>query len=83
MDRDRLLPALIRQHLFVLLHRALVESLTSENASRLASMQAAEKDIEERLVELHARYHDQRQNTITSELLDIVSGFEVLVGENF
>lgn len=80
MDRERLLSALVRQHLFVLLYRAFAESLASENASRLRSMQAAEKNIEDRLDELNAAYHYQRQTSITNELLDIVSGFEALAG---
>jgi F-type H+-transporting ATPase subunit gamma len=78
MDRGTLLSSLVRQHLFVVLSRAIVESQASENAARLAAMQAAERNIEDRLGELNALYHDQRQNSITSELLDIVSGFEVL-----
>jgi F-type H+-transporting ATPase subunit gamma len=78
MDRRRLLSGLIRQHLFVLLFRAFAESLASENAARLAAMQSAERNIEDRLVELNQEYHGLRQNSITSELLDIVSGFEVL-----
>jgi F-type H+-transporting ATPase subunit gamma len=73
-----LFSALIRQYLFVSLYRAAVESLASENAARLASMQAAEKNIEERLENLNADYRQQRQNAITGELLDIVSGFEAL-----
>jgi F-type H+-transporting ATPase subunit gamma len=80
MDRSLLLASLIRQHLFVLLCRGLAESQASENAARLAAMHAAERNIEDRLVELNAHYHNQRQNSITSELLDIVSGFEVLTG---
>jgi F-type H+-transporting ATPase subunit gamma len=80
MDRNLLLSSLIRQHLFVVLSRAIVESQASENSARLAAMQAAERNIEDRLDELNSQYHDQRQNSITSELLDIVSGFEVLSG---
>jgi len=78
MDWDPLFSALIRQYLFVSLFRALAESLASENASRLASMQGAEKNIQERLSELNLRFHQQRQMSITEELLDVVSGFEVL-----
>ncbi|TVQ05698.1 MAG: F0F1 ATP synthase subunit gamma [Leptolyngbya sp. DLM2.Bin27] len=73
-----LFSALIRQYLFVSLYRATVESLASEHAARLASMQAAEKNIEERLTDLNGNYRQQRQNAITGELLDIVSGFEAL-----
>ncbi len=80
MDRERLFWALIQQYLFVSLFRAIAESAASENASRLASMQGAEKNIREQLAELNSRYHQQRQMTITEELLDIVSGFEALKG---
>lgn len=78
LERERLLSALLRQYLFAQLYRAYAESLSSENASRLMTMQAAEKNIEERLAELNNRYHSQRQGMITSELLDIISGVEAL-----
>ncbi len=78
MERRQLLSALIGQYLFSQLYRAYAESLTSENTSRLMTMQAAEKNIEERLAELNTEYHGQRQGQITSELLDIVSGVEAL-----
>jgi F-type H+-transporting ATPase subunit gamma len=75
---DDLFSSLVRQYLFVSLYRAFAESLKSENASRLSSMQAAQKNIEERLTELNSQHRHQRQSSITSELLDIVSGFEAL-----
>ncbi|MGQ9813775.1 MAG: F0F1 ATP synthase subunit gamma [Candidatus Roseilinea sp.] len=78
MPREQLLSALIRQHIFVSLFRAFAESMASENASRLAAMQAAENNIRDRLAELNAQYHTQRQSLITSEILDIISGFEAL-----
>jgi F-type H+-transporting ATPase subunit gamma len=78
MEWERLFAALIHQHLFVSLYQAFAESLASEHASRLASMQGAERNIEERLAELTALFQRQRQMTITEELLDIVSGFTAL-----
>lgn len=78
MDWDDLFSSLIREYLFVSLYRAFAESSASENASRLASMQSAEKNIENRLEELHMLFHRQRQMTITEELLDILAGFEAL-----
>ncbi len=77
-DWKELFSALLKEYFFVTIYRASVESLASENASRLSSMQAAEKNIQERLEDLGTRYQHQRQEAITSELLDIVSGFEVL-----
>ncbi len=78
MNWDDLFSALVRQYLFVSLYQAFAESLKSENNSRLSSMQAAQKNIEERLTELNSQHRHQRQSSITSELLDIVSGFEAL-----
>jgi F-type H+-transporting ATPase subunit gamma len=82
MDWQELFAAFIREYFFVALYRAFAESLASENASRLASMQAAEKNIEERLEELNAKFHHERQRSITEELLDIVTGSEALAGTN-
>jgi F-type H+-transporting ATPase subunit gamma len=80
MAWEDLFRALIGEYLFVSVYRAFANSLASENASRLAAMQSAEKNIEERLEELFMQFHRQRQMTITEELLDIVSGFEALEG---
>lgn len=78
MDWDTLFSSLIREYLFVSLYRAFAESLASENASRLAAMQNAEKNIEERLDELRRLFYRQRQMTITEELLDVLAGFEAM-----
>ena len=72
------LRALIREYLFVSLFRACAESLASENASRLAAMQRADKNIGELLEDLNRTFHRQRQNGIDEELFDVVSGFEAL-----
>jgi len=73
-----LFAALIREFFHTVLFQASAESLASENASRLASMQAAERNIEEKLEELNMHFRLLRQGTITEELLDITSGFEAL-----
>jgi len=80
MNWENLFRALIREYLFISIYRAFAHSLASENASRLAAMQSAEKNIEERLEELFIQFHRQRQMVITEEILDIVSGFEALGG---
>jgi F-type H+-transporting ATPase subunit gamma len=81
VDWSTLFSSLIRQHLLVSVYRSVVESLAAENASRMASMQAAERNIDERIHDLRKRFHQQRQSSITAELLDIVGGFEALGGE--
>ncbi len=73
-----LLEPLLEEKLFVDLYRALAESLASEHESRLLAMQAAEHNVQERLVELDARSRQLRQEAITAELLDLMAGFEVL-----
>ncbi|MEA1053056.1 F0F1 ATP synthase subunit gamma [Lamprobacter modestohalophilus] len=78
MPKPALLRHLLRQHYFFMLFRALAESLTAEHGGRLAAMQAAEKNIDERLEEVTGRFRRVRQEQITSELLDVVSGFEAV-----
>ncbi len=72
------LRALIREYLFVSLFRACAESLASENASRLAAMQRADKNIDELLEHLNSTFHRLRQSSIDEELFDVISGFEAL-----
>ena len=72
------LRALVREYLFVSLFRASAESLASENASRLAAMERAEKNISESLESLQGAFHRVRQGGIDEELFDVVSGSEAL-----
>ena len=72
------LRALIREYLFISLFRACAESLASENASRLAAMQRADKNIDDLLETLHGTFHQMRQSGIDEELFDVISGFEAL-----
>ena len=70
----------MRQSVFANMFLALAESLSAENAGRIAAMQSAEGNIEERLDELTQEFFRQRQAKITSELLDITSGFRAQSG---
>ena len=72
--------AFVREYLFVSLFRACAESLASENASRLAAMQRAEKNIEELMEDLNRSFHRLRQSGIDEELFDVIAGFEALTG---
>lgn len=77
-DWRTLLASVVQQQLFAALFRAFAESLAAENASRMASMQAAERNIEDRLGDLYQRYHQRRQTMITEELLDVMAGYEAV-----
>ncbi|MDD2737664.1 MAG: F0F1 ATP synthase subunit gamma [Methylomonas lenta] len=72
------LRALISEYLFVSLFRACAESLASENASRLAAMERADKNIDELLETFHTHFHLLRQSNIDEELFDVISGYEAL-----
>jgi F-type H+-transporting ATPase subunit gamma len=74
------LRALIREYLFISLFRACAESLASENASRLAAMERADKNIKDLLEQLHATSRQLRQSSIDEELFDVIAGFEALAG---
>jgi F-type H+-transporting ATPase subunit gamma len=64
---------------YVSIFRACAESLAGENASRLAAMERAERNINQLLEDLHSTYHRLRQNGIDEELFDLISGFEALI----
>ncbi|HRP77012.1 MAG TPA: F0F1 ATP synthase subunit gamma [Rhodocyclaceae bacterium] len=68
------LRALIREYLFISLFRACAESLASENASRLAAMERADRNIDELLTDLNGNFHRLRQSSIDAELFDVISG---------
>jgi len=70
------LKALVREYFFVTLFRAGAESLASENASRLAAMQRAEKNIKDLLNDLTLTYHQLRQSSIDEEMFDVIFGSE-------
>lgn len=70
--------SLINQYIRMMVERSYVESLLSENTSRLLAMQVAEKNIGEYLEDLKHDFNNRRQGEITAELLDIVAGSEAL-----
>jgi F-type H+-transporting ATPase subunit gamma len=77
-DGKQTVRALVRSYLFVSLFRACAESLASENASRLAAMQRADRNIDDMLESLTGEFQQLRQSGIDEELFDVVSGFEAL-----
>lgn len=74
-EKQEIISDLVKQYFFITLYRAFCFSLASENASRLMSMQSAEKNVDKQLDELNFFFRRERQNNITEELNDIVSGF--------
>ncbi len=71
---DRLVPKYLETRIFNLL----MESLTSEYASRMVSMKSATDAAGEMQADLRKVFNRARQERITTELLDIVGGAEAI-----
>ena len=77
-DAHSIFDALVPRYLETRVYNALLESLTSEYASRRFAMTAATEAASDMQKELRGRYNKLRQEKITMELLDIVGGVEAL-----
>jgi F-type H+-transporting ATPase subunit gamma len=73
-----LIEGLIEEYLFAELAHAAMESFASENGARLATMQSARDKLDQRLLELGALESRLRQEQITDELLEIITGTEAV-----
>jgi F-type H+-transporting ATPase subunit gamma len=72
------LESFVREYLFTLLFQACAESLGSENASRLAAMQRAEKNIEALIEEMNRNFNQIRQESIDEDLFEVIAGYDSL-----
>lgn len=82
LDGGRLLERLIEEYFFAELTHVTMESLAAENAARLAAMSAAHDNIGRKLEDLTRTEHQLRQDQVTTELLDVVTGSEALLHES-
>jgi F-type H+-transporting ATPase subunit gamma len=73
-----ILEALLPRHVEVQVYRALMESLAAEYGARMAAMDNATKNASEMIDLLTIQFNKARQERITKELLEIVSGAEAL-----
>jgi F-type H+-transporting ATPase subunit gamma len=74
----RLMEALASEFLFAEVADALMDSLASENAARLRTMDAASRNIDDRLERLRRDAHVARQEEMTADMLDVVTGAEAI-----
>ncbi len=77
-DAATIFDSLVPRYLETKIYNALLESLTSEYASRRFSMKNATDAATDMQAELKTVYNRKRQETITKELLDIVGGAEAV-----
>ncbi|MDR0231855.1 MAG: F0F1 ATP synthase subunit gamma [Dysgonamonadaceae bacterium] len=77
-DKITILEALIPKSLRIKLYAGILDSAAAEQAARTVAMQIATENANEILSDLTIQYNKQRQQAITSELLDIIGGSEAL-----
>lgn len=73
-DAETIMAQLIPKVLKLKLFTTHIDSVTSEHAARMTAMQIATDNADNLIDELTLEYNKLRQQSITNELLDIVSG---------
>jgi F-type H+-transporting ATPase subunit gamma len=77
-NEEELLDEIIPRFTALQIYQAILESLASEHAARMVAMHNATDNAIELVGDLQLQYNKARQQTITSDLLDIVGGSEAL-----
>ena len=73
-DANTIFNSVLPLHLRAMMQEVYTESAASEQASRVMAMQTASDNAKELLDELNLEYNKLRQQSITTELLDIIGG---------
>ena len=77
-DDDTLIDALVRKYIDYSMYYALLNSLAAEHSARMQAMDAATSNAGEMVQKLTVKYNKARQEAITTELIEIISGMESL-----
>ena len=75
-DDNELLVALTKKYIEFSMYYALIDSLAAEHAARMQAMDAATTNAKEMVKTLSVKYNKARQEAITTELIEIISGVE-------
>jgi F-type H+-transporting ATPase subunit gamma len=78
LDPRRLFDELAAEYMFAMLEAAAMESFASENAARFRTMEAAHENIDNKAKELGQTMRRMRQEAVTTEILDLIGGFEAM-----
>jgi F-type H+-transporting ATPase subunit gamma len=70
--------ALLQRHLTIQMHRILNESAASEHGARMTAMDSATSNAGDMIERLTLQYNRARQDAITTELIEVVSGAAAL-----
>lgn len=77
-DSKIILDSLVKKYIEFNLYYSLIDSLAAEHASRVQAMDAANRNAKEMVSNLTVQYNKARQESITTELTEIISGMESL-----
>ena len=79
-SRPAVLDVLLPQHLAAQIWRAVLESMAAEHGARMSAMDAASRNAKDLIEKITLQANRVRQASITTELMEIVSGAEALKG---
>lgn len=77
-SRDEIVKSLVPRHVNVQIWQYLLESYASEQAARMVAMENATSNASDMIKALQLEFNKARQASITTEMLEIVSGAEAL-----
>ncbi len=77
-DEEKILDELVRKYFEYNMFYALIDSLAAEHSARMQAMDNATNNAKERVNQLTIQYNKARQEAITTELIEIISGMEAL-----
>jgi F-type H+-transporting ATPase subunit gamma len=77
-DDDTLLDALVQKYVEYTMYYALLDSLAAEHSARMQAMDSATNNAGDMVKKLSIKYNKARQEAITTELIEIISGMESL-----
>ncbi len=78
---DEVLENLLPYNIGVQIYQATLESMASEQSSRMRSMDNATRNADEMLGDLTVRYNRTRQYGITQELTEVVAGADAIAND--
>ena len=75
-DEEKMLESLITKYVEYNMYYALIDSVAAEHSARMQAMDAATNNAKEMVKTLNVAYNKARQESITTELIEIISGVE-------
>lgn len=75
-DDEKIINELMTKYLEYGMYYSLIDSLAAEHSARMQAMDSASNNAKERVRQLDLEYNKARQSSITTELIEIISGVE-------